>query len=212
MAGSEKRTARGKSGRPKGADSEARREQILTDSVQLFIEQGYHGVTMSMVARACGISPTGLAHYFATKDQLLEAILHRRDDVDTANITRHRDDAEAGWIQVSRLVDLVRHNETQPRLVRLFTTMAAEATNPEHPARRWLLDHHHRARTTIMAACAHAKATGELSEDAPESEIARALLAVMDGLQLQYLSDATYTSMAATMQMVVDSIHARYRP
>ncbi|GAB3618773.1 TetR/AcrR family transcriptional regulator [Glutamicibacter endophyticus] len=201
-----------KSGRPKGADSEARREQILADSTELFIEHGYYGVTMSMVARACGISPTGLAHYFATKDQLLEAILHRRDELDRKNVDLVSDSAAAtGWEHFRWLVALARHNERQPRMLRLYTTMAAEATNPEHPARQWLLDHHRNAREDMVRSCQEAIEAGQLRADAPVEDIVRLLIGALDGLQLQFLSDARFSSMGDTFEVLVDALYERYK-
>lgn len=208
----ERTRGRVKSGRPKGADSEARREQILADSTELFIEHGYYGVTMSMVARACSLSPTGLAHYFATKDQLLEAILHRRDELDMQNVNLVSEyKAATGWGHFRWLVELARHNERQPRMLRLYTTMAAEATNPEHPARQWLLDHHEHARRMMVQSCQEAIDAGELRADAPAEEISRLLIGALDGLQLQYLSDARYSSMGETLALLVDTLYERYK-
>jgi AcrR family transcriptional regulator len=56
------------SGRPRGADSDARCEKILATAAEIFSIEGYRGTSMSVIARACGMSQTGLLHYFPTKD------------------------------------------------------------------------------------------------------------------------------------------------
>ncbi|MBF6672266.1 MULTISPECIES: TetR/AcrR family transcriptional regulator [Glutamicibacter] len=201
-----------KSGRPKGADSGARRDHILNCSIDLFVDRGYHGVSMSMVARESGLSPTGLAHYFSDKDELLTEILRRRDVIDTSNWLAANDGANgSGWERITALTGLVRHNESQQQLMRLFTTMASEATNPDHPARQWLLEHHHQTMDTIRQACQEAKKDGVLRADAPEDLIARVLVSCLDGLQLQYLSDDSMTSMAESFDLLSGALFERYK-
>ena len=74
------------SGRPRGADSVLRREEILGIAAQVFSEEGFRSVSMSALARACDMSLTGLVHYFPTKDLLLQAVMDRRDELDDARV------------------------------------------------------------------------------------------------------------------------------
>ncbi|GAA3711732.1 TetR/AcrR family transcriptional regulator [Zhihengliuella alba] len=199
---------RSTSGRPRGADSTQRRAAILDAAEALFSEQGYRGVSMSAVARAAGISGTGLVHHFATKDDLLQAVMDRRDERDSAQFQLNA--GKTGWAFVAALKDLARHNEGQESMVRLYASVAGEAVTPGHPASRWLREHYAHTRTLLASAVREAVAAGELRADAPAETIARLLLAAMDGLQLQWLADDAYPSMAEDFAELVDSLHARW--
>lgn len=202
------RRPRATSGRPRGADSVQRRAEILDAAEELFADQGYRGVSMSAVARAAGISQTGLVHYFATKDDLLAAVLDRRDEQDTAQLLTT---PEQGWRFVETLVGVVRQNEERETLVRLYTALSGEAVTPDHPATRWLRRHHHDVRENITAAVEQAVADGELVAEAPADHISRLLVAAMDGLQVQWLVDESSPSMAEDFRQLVDALHAQWR-
>jgi AcrR family transcriptional regulator len=56
---------------------EARREQILDEAARLILEEGLSAVSMERVAREVGISKGLVYNYFADRDALLAALLHR---------------------------------------------------------------------------------------------------------------------------------------
>lgn len=196
------------SGRPKGADSASRREEILAAATQLFSVEGFRGISMSAIARACGISLSGLVHYFPSKDLLLQATMERRNEVDQTRIAGPG--KARGWAYLESLVDLVRLNQEQKGIVRLFTTVAAEAVDPEHPANAWLRSHYRSSAERIRTALAEAAEGGDLRKDAPAESIARSLIAAMDGLQLQWLSDPDYADMAADFAILLETVRHRW--
>ncbi|WP_336856949.1 helix-turn-helix domain-containing protein [Sinomonas albida] len=198
------------SGRPKGADSAARREEILDAAARIFSEEGYRGTSMSAIARACGLSQTGLLHHFPTKEHLLRAVMERRDAIDAARALGPDAERPRGWDFVDRLVQLVLNNEEQPGIIRLYTTVAGEAVDPAHPANPWLVAHHRGAAHAFREALREAAADGRLKPDAPEESIVRCLLAGMDGLQIQWLSDAEYQDMARDFAVLADALRARW--
>jgi len=200
------------SGRPKGADSAARREEILATAAQVFSEEGYRGTSMSSVARACGLSQTGLLHHFATKDVLLGAVMEWRDAQDMALLDGLDQGAPRAWAAVERLERLVRLNTRQPGMIRLFTTLAGEATAHDHPANSWLLEHHRLAEEMIRRAFREAEEDGRLSADAPVDSLVRCLVATMDGLQMQWLSDPDYdgAAMADDFGALIRTIRERW--
>ncbi|WP_106297999.1 TetR/AcrR family transcriptional regulator [Knoellia remsis] len=198
--------ARGR-GRPRGGDPAQTRERILAAAAEQFAESGYHGTTMVAVAKAAGLSQTGLLHHFPTKEELLAGVLERRDIEDTAGLW---DDSLRGWEWFDALVRLAKHNESREVFVRLFTAMAGEAVDDGHPGHAWLRSHHDAARRVIARALAQAKEDGTCHPDAPADLIAQATVAVMDGLQLQWLAEPAVTEMAAPMQAHVDAVRARW--
>ena len=198
------------SGRPRGTDSTARREDILAAATEIFSAEGYRGASMSSVARACGISQTGLVHYFPTKDDLLQAVLDRRDELDIAAVDVKDGGERRGWAVLESMTELMRHNQGQPGIVRLFTTMAGEAVEPNHPANAWLRRHHGVTAEKMREALAEAAEDGRLAEDAPVDSIVRCLTAAMDGLQIQWLSNPGYSDMASDFQVALDALRSRW--
>jgi AcrR family transcriptional regulator len=51
------------------------RERIMVEATRLFVERGYHGISMREIAEAVGFSKPALYHHFADKESLFEAIL-----------------------------------------------------------------------------------------------------------------------------------------
>ncbi|WP_328295419.1 TetR/AcrR family transcriptional regulator [Kineococcus sp. NBC_00420] len=159
------------------AKGRARREQILDEAVSLFAEAGYRAASMRDLAARCGLSPAGLQHHVGSKESLLLAVLERRD-VDDAAASGLQ--VGAGRERLAALLEVVRRNESRRGVVELFTVLAAESASPEHPAHEFF-DQRYRSvvatLTDAFADCAH---------PAPASA-ARRLVAVMDGLQVQWL-------------------------
>ena len=52
-----------------------RRQMILDKSLDLFIHHGFSGTSVRDIAKACGISPALLFHYFENKDDILAELL-----------------------------------------------------------------------------------------------------------------------------------------
>lgn len=55
-------------------DSEAKLQQILRHSAQIFAEQGFEGASIRDISRSTGISLAGLYYYFESKQRLLYLI------------------------------------------------------------------------------------------------------------------------------------------
>lgn len=53
----------------------ASRDRILRDATRLFIEQGYHRMSMRELAETAGISKAGIYHHFKDKESLFLAVI-----------------------------------------------------------------------------------------------------------------------------------------
>jgi TetR/AcrR family transcriptional regulator, transcriptional repressor for nem operon len=51
------------------------REEIIRLALDVFHRQGYHNTSMSDLAKACGLQKGSFYHYFASKDELMQAVL-----------------------------------------------------------------------------------------------------------------------------------------
>lgn len=212
-------------GRPR-AGSEDKRARILAEAFRLFAEKGFAATSLGDVAAAAEISKAGLLHHFGSKEGLYTAVLEQRDADDFVGMTDIGDDV---WAYLDTWVDLARDNTRAPEMVRLYSAMAVDGVEADHPAHRWLHQHFARAVDATADAFEQGKAAGTVHPDAPSHELARTVVALSDGMQLQWLCaradaaadgrEVTATpdhtgvplDLAAQMRLVVDLIAARWR-
>ncbi|ROS51308.1 TetR/AcrR family transcriptional regulator [Frigoribacterium sp. PhB24] len=178
----------------------AKREAILDAALPVFGKVGFHGATLREIARRCGVSHQSLMHYFPTKDELLMAVLRRRDE----RLRRHFDDD--GGMRVDELVALAEYNVDVPVVISLFITASAEATSPDHPAHQYYADYYERIVSSTSAYLGLAQARGWLRDGYTAESAARVVLAVQDGLQLQWLYERDAVDVPALMRLVIGSV------
>lgn len=166
------------------AKGRATREEILDAAMQLFGEVGYHTASLREVASRVGISHPGLLHHFSSKAVLLAAVLARRDEVDEALF---RADLDAGHDYFAGLARLIERNAARPGIVELFATLSAEATAPDHPAHEYFQDRYRAVLTLTTAEFERWRDEGRLRAGIDPLAAARLTVAVMDGMQIQWL-------------------------
>ncbi len=66
--------------RPQAADYEQRRGAIIEKAAALYASRGFHGASMADLAAACGMSKSLLYHYYASKEDLLYAVMESHID------------------------------------------------------------------------------------------------------------------------------------
>lgn len=175
---------------PYVAGREARRI-ILNAARDAFAERGFRGGVLRDVAERAGVSAGNIIHHFGSKQGLLLALLEERDI--GSNVHLH----EPGGSFVDRLRDLVRRNAQDRSMVQLFATLAAESTDAEHPAHDFFRNRYTMVRDTVTTSVRTAQQQGALPEGLPAEQIAAGLIAVMDGLQTQWLLDPGFDMVAA---------------
>jgi len=109
-------------------------EDILAVASQLFIQQGYHGLSMRQIAEAVGVSKAALYYHFKDKEELFLAILERSLD-QVASIIDEISTGQAATRQ--KIQDLVKNILEQPAELRAFIRLASqEMAQLSVPARR----------------------------------------------------------------------------
>jgi AcrR family transcriptional regulator len=166
------------------AKGRATREQILQAAIEVFGEVGYHAAALREIAARVGMSHPGLLHHFPTKAALLQAVLDERDRADAAEIEA---DVAAGTSVVDALLALVERNAGRKPVVELFTALSAEATSPDHPAHEYFVRRYETTRERLTGHLESCAETGLLREGVDPGAAARLLVAIMDGLQVQWL-------------------------
>lgn len=190
---------------PRGsyAKSERTRRSILDAALEEFAESGYRSGSLRGVAERVGMSEAGLLHHFASKRALLAAVLERRDEQ-----TRERFalDAGRGRDLLRSLVELVEYSASTPGVVELFCTLSAEATSPAHPAHRYFRERYEMATDVLRGAFEDLQADGELRPGVSPAVAGRGTVALMDGLQVQWLLDRGSVDMAADLRAYFRSL------
>jgi len=166
------------------AKGRATREEILDAAMLLFGEVGYHTASLREVASRVGISHPGLLHHFSSKAVLLAAVLARRDEVDEAAFQA---DLDAGHDYFEALAMIIERNAVRPAIVELFATLSAEATSPDHPAHAFFQDRYRTVVGQTAAEFERLRDAGRLRPGIDPLTAARLTVAVMDGMQIQWL-------------------------
>jgi AcrR family transcriptional regulator len=186
------------------AKGDARREAIVEVATEVFDTQGYRAATMLQIAAACGISRTGLLHHVPTKESLLQAVLSRRDRTSASQVPGPApagDDRAA----LERLVAVMRHNAESPAIINLFSVLSAEAGDPEHPAHAYFVERYASLRADLTATLARLQERGALVAGTEPHALATELIALMDGLQVQWVLAPDQVDMAAVLRHRIDA-------
>ncbi|MEV7136422.1 TetR/AcrR family transcriptional regulator [Arthrobacter sp. NPDC093128] len=188
------------------AKTEARRTAILEAALNVFADSGYQGGSLRDVAERVGVTEAALTYYFPNKRTLLTSVLELRDDlafeVSPLDVS---DPVEA----LRGLVRLARHNATMPGIIALHAKTSSEAVSPSHPAHDYYIKRYAfivARLTEIFEACA---TRGLLKKHVQPARAARATVALMDGLQIQWLIDPNSTDMADELDTHVRSLIRR---
>jgi AcrR family transcriptional regulator len=148
---------------------------------------GYRGASLASIAQAVGLTQAGLLHHFPSKEELLIELLDDRDRKDGQRVKAST--AKHGPDMLSTLDELVAYNQTAHDLVQLFAVLVAEATSIEHPAHEYFVDRYERIRARIYRSLREGQNLGEIRSDIDVRTFSSVIVAVMDGLQIQWLLD-----------------------
>ncbi|WP_328746965.1 TetR/AcrR family transcriptional regulator [Streptomyces sp. NBC_00285] len=159
--------------------SEERRAEIVRAALEVIAERGYRGASLAAVAERVGLTQQGLLHHFPTKDALLVAVLKERDKWDAL--------PDGSW-RVDLLASLVEYNAMRPGIIQTFSALLGESVTEGHPTREYFTGRYTRVRASMVTAL-----RSEYGERLPNGltpeRTAPLLVAVMDGLQYQWLLD-----------------------
>lgn len=152
---------------------------------------------MADIAAAAGLTQQGVLHYFASKKHLLLAVLERREDTDIERVSKY----EGSYLDA--LLELCRHNAERPGLIRLFVTLSAESTDPENPGHLWFQHRYSNMRNLIAGALRQDQQAGLLAAALDADALSVQLIALFDGLQLQWLLAPDEVDMVSAMESFI---------
>jgi AcrR family transcriptional regulator len=167
----------------------ARRQEIMETASNLFRRTGYDGTSMREIAAECGISQTGLLHYFPSKQMLLLAIASQRDDQVQEAFSEqppvHWPD-EAHRIAENNMRDL---ND-----MHLWQRLGIEAVHPDNPAHEYFVNRYAGVQASFEEWMNATSPTASEEEKRLRSQL---LIAIWDGLNFQQLLVENFDMMPA---------------
>lgn len=161
-------------------DEVDRRSAILNAAVECFGTLGYYGTSLQRIATMVNLTKPGVLHYVGSKEGLLHAVLDEMYDRETEDVT-------AGMVRDERplIAEMWRRtvsiNAKRPELVHMFSTLSAEALNPDHPAHDYFAEREER----IVEVAANIR--WHVPEGVDAEQVLRSGFAMMDGAQLRWL-------------------------
>ncbi len=182
------------------AKTARRRAEIVDSATSVFSTRGYRGGSLREIAKQLDLSLTAVVHHFPSKSALLVAVL---ESADSAHADSFQADSRNEGV-AHAVLQYVRRNVDRPEMLRLLALMAAESSASDHPAHEWF---RHRYELTIdMLAIAIGRDQEErrISNARDPQRIAESLVALWDGLQLQWLIDPQRDIVAAMTAALKD--------
>jgi len=177
-----------------------RRREILLAAIDVFARRGYRNASIREIADSVGLTQAGLLHYFPSKEELFTEVVRVRDELDEA--TSHD--------IVDALRIAIEHNAQVEGLVHLFVTVSAEAIDETHPGHLYFQDRYEHLIGLLRIRIAAAQEQGVLTRAIDPGMAARLCLAVVDGMQIQWLLDPDNVDMVAVFDALWDAFASRH--
>jgi AcrR family transcriptional regulator len=167
-------------------DTQDQVSEILKASTLVFGLHGFNGGSLSQIASHLSIGESGILHHFKSKANLLAEVLKYRDQriVEVSGLHTN-----IGLGFVSAWLEMVEFNTTDPGNVELFCIVSAEATSLSHPAHEYFKARYERTVGFATESFRVLQDLGYLQEGQDPEDLGKALVALSDGLQLQWLLD-----------------------
>lgn len=168
-----------------------RRRQILAAAAECFAEHGFHATSTAQICARAGMSPGNLFHYYASKAEIIEALIAS----DTEALRERQQGADAEPDARAALTRWVGDNLAQyqdPAFVRLGMEVLAEAVrNPRVHALVMANEAERKAALTALLTAVWRP----LPPDAlprPVAEMADMLLLLLDGVYSRSVVDPRF--------------------
>ncbi|MFD9499398.1 TetR/AcrR family transcriptional regulator [Streptomyces sp. NPDC060035] len=193
---------------PRSPEARQRQRDILHIATDTFAARGYNNASLAEIADRAGLTQAGVLHYFRSKALLLTSVLELRDQTDIEQLGADR---PHGLEFLHHLVDTALRNAEREGIVRLYAVLSAESVTDDHPAQAYFRDRYSGLRVFVADALREACDLPE--RDAAKAEnAANAIIAVMDGLQVQWLLAPDAVNMTASTELVVTSLLTALAP
>lgn len=180
-----------------------RRKEILKAATDVFGSKGSANGTLGDIADLVGMTHAGILHHFGSKDQLLLAVLTYRDQTDVEHLTEQH--IPGGMDMFRHLVRTAFANAERAGIVQTFVVLSGESVTEDHPASDFFRDRYATLRGEAIEAFTEVCADRGVDSERIRHASA-AILAVMDGLQVQWLHDPTVVALGEATEFAIEAI------
>jgi AcrR family transcriptional regulator len=167
------------------ANGQQRREEFVTKALEVFATQGLKRLSMRKIAEALGVSHATLSYYFASREELLQAVFDAHDDQEQILASDRL--AELGLLDA--LPELGRYIEGIPRLIQLDLSIEVEGIGVDNAAHNYARQRVGNFMEAVRRELERERDRGRLRPDLDLDVTTRHLTALVRGLQLQWLYD-----------------------
>lgn len=183
------------------AKSAARRQHIVEQAYAVFASRGYHAGSLREIAAAAGVSLSSLQHHFSSKEELLVAVLSRRDELGGG-----RRETADGLPFAEHVVGQAEANRTIPGLIALYAVLSAEAITEGHPGRDYFVGRYDGLREAYTAEFAALRDAGHLRDGVDPAVAAATVIALWEGIELQWLYAPDRIDAPAALRAYLDLV------
>lgn len=132
-----------------------KREQLIHTAFDLFYRNGIHAVGINQILQTAGIAKKTLYNHFASKDELIQAVVEYRDENFYYWLAGRLEQVKPGYDGLNELFDAV--DDWINNRVKLladfhgcfFINTCAEFNDPHHPLHQQCQQHKQRINTLI---------------------------------------------------------------
>jgi AcrR family transcriptional regulator len=162
------------------------RRSILDAAATALQAHGYRGASLRKIGELAGIDQSSIMHYFASKEELMLAVLEDAErqsaEFSNAHLLRGLADVPAS------MIDLARENTDHSSAIVTFALLEAEAAAPEHPLHGYFRERGERRRSGLAAWFRLAADAGLLRPGVDPELAATSFLALWQGIEIQWLN------------------------
>jgi AcrR family transcriptional regulator len=194
-------------GEPRTGRGRASRERIVGHAAELIAERGVAGTSLDEVLAAAGVSKSQLYHYFAGRDELVEAAVAHRCAQVLGELTQTLGEVATLAELESMLAGFISGFEQQGLPGCPIGSLASEVAERNDGARRQAAAAFDAWEGLFADALERMRERGELRADASAGVLATALLAGIEGGLL--LSQTR--KQAASLRIAVEAVLAHVR-
>jgi AcrR family transcriptional regulator len=199
-----------KAGRRRGLSNaqrtELRRSEILSAASETFATKGFNKASLQEIAAAAGVTAAGLLHHFGSKDQLLTELLAHRDATEIAEVNSPA--RPHGTDFLDHLVLTAERNSDRRGMTQLYAVLSAEGVTEDHPAQSYFRGRYQGLRAMIVNEIRTAQTAGDLPPELDPDDTATIVVAVMDGLQIQWLYEPGAIDMGKLTRTLINALTA----
>jgi len=182
----------------------AKRTEILRAATATFGAKGYNRGPLTEIAEQVGMTHAGILHHFGSKDQLLVEVLKFRDRTDVEGLRDQR--MPDGLDRFRHLVRTAFANESRHGIVQAYAVLSAESVTEGHPGRAYFEERYRTLRQDLRDAFEDVCAERGITVPATVDRAAASILAVMDGLQVQWLLARNDVELAEASAFAIEAL------